>query len=391
MKVIFHVDMNSFFASCEQVKNPKLLNQPIIVVGDPDRRSGIVLAASYEAKAHQIKTTMPIYQARKLLPQVIIVPSDYRFYVKMSEQVMQIFDDFTPVKEPASIDEAYLDMTGTEHLFGQPKQAAAQLMERVSTELGLGCSIGISSNKLLAKMASDMKKPRGITELYPEQVPDKLWPLPVGQLYGIGRKSVPKLNSMGIKTIGDLAKVERERLVLGFGPKHSDYMINSANGMGSDQVDPNAYAEAKSIGNELTYRQDLTEYEKIKDEILLLSDTVSYRLRRKNLKGKTISLKIKYNDFTVATRSKSLYNGTANTNQIFETGLDLLHQHWSRKPIRLLGIAVSHFEANQQLSLFGQENEKKEDADKMVDQLRGKYGFGIVTRGSIQSRKHNKI
>ncbi|MBN2223013.1 MAG: DNA polymerase IV, partial [Vallitaleaceae bacterium] len=175
--LIFHIDMNSFFASCEQVVQPKLRDRAIIVGGDPERRSGIVLAASYEAKKRGVKTTMPIQQALRLCPEAVVVQSTYGLYSKMSKEVMAIFDQYTPLKEQASIDEAFLDMTGTEHLFGTPLEAAKRIQEQILQDLELPCSVGISTNKLLAKMASEMKKPLGITTLYPEEIREKLWPL----------------------------------------------------------------------------------------------------------------------------------------------------------------------------------------------------------------------
>ncbi len=183
---IFHVDMNSFFASCEQAASPEYAKKPLIVCGDPQNRAGIVLAASYEAKAFGVKTTMPCYEAKRLCPNAIFVPCRHKLYAQVSRKVMAILDGFTPIKEQASIDEAYLDMTGTERLFGESAEAARKIQQRIYDELHIGCSVGISTNKLLAKMASDMKKPMGITELYENDVQQKLWPLPVRALFGVG-------------------------------------------------------------------------------------------------------------------------------------------------------------------------------------------------------------
>lgn len=392
-KTIFHIDMNSFFASCEQVIKPELKGKAIAVVGDASRRSGIVLAASYEAKAYGVKTTMPIYQALNCYKDLILVSSTFGLYSKMSKQVMAIFDDYTPLKEQISIDEAFLDMTGTEHLFGEPDAAAKAIQDRILQELDLGCSIGISSNKLLAKMASDMKKPLGITLLYPEMVPEKMWPMKIGELYGVGKKSVPKLNSVGIKTIGDLAKMDIDELKGLFGEKSGEYMHRSANGVGSDQLVESGTVKVKSVGNELTYSKDITELDRIRKELLLLADTVGHRLRHKMLKGRTLQIKIKYNDFSVITRSMTFNQPTDSTDYIFAKAFELLKGNRGKKPIRLLGISLTNFESEltKQMSLFETEENTESKVDEMVDSVRDKFGYDAIKRGSLIDRRHGKI
>jgi len=386
--------MNSFFASCEQVKNPELKGKPIAVVGDPNRRSGIVLAASYEAKAYGVKTTMPIYQAKACCKDIILIGSSHGLYGEMSKKVMKIFDLYTPLKEQVSIDEAFLDMTGTRHLFGRAKEAAARIQQHIYKELDLGCSVGISTNKLLAKMASDMKKPLGITTLFHSEIKEKMWPMPVGELHGIGRRTVPKLKTLGIHTIGDLANIELNILYGHFGEKGSLHMHNCANGVGSNSLIPSGTVEVKSVGNELTYAADITSLDKIKNEVLLLADTVGHRLRRKMLKGRTLQIKIKYNDFTVITRNKTFEMPTDSTDFIFEQAFELIKVNRGKKPIRLLGISLSHFESEicRQLTLFDDKdsyNSKK--IDSMVDQVREKYGYKAINRASILDRKHGKL
>lgn len=392
-KLIFHVDMNSFFASCEQVINPELRGKPIAVVGDASRRSGIVLAASYEAKAYGIKTTMPIYKAQQCLPDVILVSSTYGLYSEMSHKVMDIFDLYTPLKEQVSIDEAYLDMTGTEHIFGSPEEAAAKIQQQIFEELELGCSVGISSNKLLAKMASDMKKPMGITTLFKEHIPKLLWPLPIGDLYGVGKKTVPKLNALGLHTIKDLALADLTALKERFGEKSANYMHRAANGEGSSNLAEAGSTKMKSVGNELTYRKDIMELEDIKNELLLLADTVGHRLRHKMFKGRTLQIKIKYNDFTVITRSKTFSRGTDSTDFIFNEAFELMKANRGKKPIRLLGISLSNFGGDEaaQLSLFKEESGETQKVDIMVDSVRDKFGYAAINRASILDRKHGKI
>lgn len=389
---ILHIDMNAFFASCEQVKNPDLRKAPLIVGGDPERRSGIVLAASYDAKACGVKTTMALYQAAKLCPKAVFIKPSHGLYDKMSKQVMEIFDEYTPLKEQVSIDEAFLDMTGTDQLFGDIQSVAKTIQTRILKELGLPSSVGISSNKLLAKMASDYKKPMGITTIYPHEVEDKLWPLKVGTLYGVGKKTVIKLNEMGIKTIGDLAQCTEETLRSYFGEKGAIMLKHHAYGLDDSPVDVGENYEVKSVGNELTYPKDLEDMKDICRELLVLSDKVGYRLRKKALKGKTISIKVKFSDFTVITRAKTIEVYTDSTDRIFQVARDLMRSNVSFKPLRLLGVTVSNFEEDDavQLNLFDKE-EATTKLDGMVDAIRNRHGYDAVNRASILKMKGEKL
>lgn len=236
-KVIFLVDMNAFFISCEMTRNNSLVGLPSAVAGDPKKRTGIILAANYEARACGVKTAMVLHEALKLCPKMILVPPDHYFYGQKSKEVMELLAGYTPILEQNSIDEAWLDMTGTEGLFGKPVEAARGIMDEIKDRLGLWCSIGIAENKFLAKMASEMKKPLGITEIWRDDVPTKLWPLPVEKIYGIGRKTSEKLNHMGIQTIGDLARSDISRIVRNFG-KSGNEMHQRANGIDNAAVFP---------------------------------------------------------------------------------------------------------------------------------------------------------
>lgn len=390
MRKILHVDMNSFFASCEQTLRPELKGQPIIVGGDPKKRRGIVLAASYEAKAFGVKTAMPIYEAMRLCPQAEVLKSTYGLYSKLSKEVMAIFDRYTPVKEQLSIDEAFLDMTGTEMIHGDDLlQTAHNIQEDILREVDLGCSIGISSNKLLAKMASDYKKPMGITEIYPKHVKDKLWHLPVGELYGVGKKSVIKLHDNRIKTIGDLATYDVDELIRLFGKSMGMSMHNKANGIDYGIVESRSGDDMKSISNELTFSKDMTNLDDMNKKLLIISESVGYRLRKKQVKGRTISIKVKYSDFHVITRSHTLHSTTDVTEVIYENAKRLLKNSWNKSSVRLLGVGVSNFEEeDNQISLLSfvredkEVDEKQRKADALSDTLREKFGYHAVKRAS---------
>jgi DNA polymerase-4 len=375
--------MNAFFASCEQAVNPELRKTPLIVGGDPYKRTGIVLAASYDAKHCGVKTTMALHEAAKLCPNATFIKPSGGLYEKMSKQVMAIFDQYTPAMEQVSIDEAFLDMTGTESLFGNILQVAEIIQLRILQELELPCSVGISSNKLLAKMASDYKKPMGITTIYPHEVQEKLWPLKVSDLYGVGKKSVIKLNQIGVKTIGHLAKIPMDVLISHFGNSTAQMMILHANGIDDSLVEPVSEG-VKSVSNELTFPKDLTQLKDICRELLVLSDKVAYRLRKKNLKGKTIGIKVKFFDFTVITRAKTIDVMTDSTDRIYQVVRELMIANQFNKPIRLLGVTVSNFdnEEIQQLSLFNQEISTNK-LDYMVDEIRKKHGYSAVKRATI--------
>ena len=389
--VIFHVDMNSFFASCEQSADPALKGKPVVVISGASGRVNMVLAASYEAKAFGVKTTMMQKEAARLCPNAVFVDAHHRLYIETSEKVMSIFDDFTPLKEKVSIDEAFLDMTGTEGLFGNSRNAAELIQKRVLEELGIGCSVGISTNKFLAKMASDMKKPLGITELYQADVERVLWPMRVSELFGVGRATAKKLNDMGILTVGELAAADEARLEKSFGRAAARNMKDSANGRGSDILTPESEQDAQSIGNEMTYNEDLTQPARIKNELLFLCDTCCYRMRRQHKKAKCITVKIKYSDFKVVTRSNTRKTATDSTDAVFETASALFFDNWTKSPVRLLGVTLSNFGEESQLSLFSDEEDISGATDAVVDALREKFGYEIIGRSTLIGRKHKKL
>jgi len=394
-KVIFLVDMNAFFISCEITRNPALAGRPSAVAGDPKKRSGIILAANYEARACGVKTAMVLHEALKLCPKLQLVPPDHRFYSQKSKEVMELLAGFTPVIEQNSIDEAWLDMTGTEKLFGSPKESSKQIMKDIKEKLGLWCSIGIAENKFLAKMASEIKKPMGITELWEEDIPTKLWPLPVKDMYGIGSKTSEKLNKLGIITIGDLAGYNKNLLVKTFGKYGNDLHLY-ANGIDNSPVEPHKTGEMKSIGRSTTLSENIIDIEKAKLILMELADDVSMSARKYDKKGRTLQITLKYSDFHVITR-QATFPATHSSREVYENAVSLLEQNWStQKPVRLLGISLSGFDEEasfSQLSLFDtvqvqSRNEKQEQLDMTLDKIKSRLGTDKIGRAALLNKKH---
>ncbi|WP_430785406.1 DNA polymerase IV [Virgibacillus flavescens] len=376
-RVIFHIDMNCFYASVEMAYNQKLKGRPLAIAGNPEERKGIIVTSSYEARAKGVKTTMPLWEARKLCPNLIVMRPNFERYRMASREMFKILSDITPHVQPVSIDEGYMDISDCQDL-GSPIDIANNLQQRINKELDLPCSIGIAPNKFLAKMASDMKKPMGITILRKRDLPQKLWPLTVGEMYGIGEKTEAKLNSVEIKTIGDLANrdVYQLKQVLGI---NGERLKNRANGLDTRPVDPNAVHEFKSIGSSQTLPTDTTDEAEIRKLMHTLADSVERRLRRKNAAGKGIQLVIRYHNLKTITRSKKLKVFIETKADILHVANDLFQKHWNLEPIRLLGITVQDAEEKQhiaqQLDLFSYEKfAEKEKLYSVIDELSEKYG-----------------
>ncbi len=391
-RVVFLVDMNAFFISCETTRNPSLKGVPAAVAGDPKKRTGIILAANYEARAYGVKTAMVLHEAQKLCPSMILVPPDHAYYSKMSGLVMGLLSRYTPLLEQNSIDEAWLDMTGTQALFGQPADAASMIMQEISDTLGLWCSIGISYNKFLAKMASEMKKPQGITQVWKEDLPAKLWPLPIRAMYGIGGKTAQKLNLMGIETIGDLARADAGVLAKVLGKFGYEVHLH-ANGIDDSPVQIRAEDDMKSISRETTLSENVTDSEKAKTVLMELADDVGMSVRRHGKKGRTVHITLKYADFDVITRQMTI-KPTNSTEQIYRAGCRLLEQNWDGEPVRLIGIGVSGFEDDSlQMSIFDLEinpkSEKAERIDRTIDSIRTKHGNASITLAKLVKRDKN--
>lgn len=321
---------------------------------------------------------------------MVLVPPDHGFYGQKSEAVMDLLSNYSPILEQNSIDEAWLDMTGSEGLFGKPVEAAKRIMDEIQDGLGLWCSIGIAENKFLAKMAAEMKKPLGITELWQDDIPKKLWPLPVKEIHGIGGKTTEKLNRMGIQTIGELAKFDVNLLVKTFGKGGNEIHLR-ANGIDNSPVLARMADDMQSIGRSTTLPEDISDIEKAKLVLMELADDIGTTARRHGKKGRTVHITLKYPDFRVVTRQATIH-ATFSTKEIYQAGCSLLEQNWNRShPVRLIGISVSGFHdgcSAAQLSLFDQmggsvKDDKNERIDRAMDTIRSKHGSDIITFAAL--------
>lgn len=374
-RVIFHIDMNSFYASVEMARDPKLKGKAIAIAGNPEQRKGIIVTSSYEARAKGVKTTMPLWEAKKLCPELIVLRPDFPSYREMSSRIFKLLYDITEWIEPVSIDEGYLDVTP---LPIHPLTLAEDIQTNILKQLDIPCSIGIGPNKFLAKTASDMKKPLGITVLRKRDIQSKLWPLPVSDMYGIGQKTAEKLNRIEIQTIEELATADTYALnqLLGI---NGERLQNRANGMDTRAVDPDALNEFKSIGNSETLPDDTTDETRLKQLLLKLTERVDGRLKRREVTGKSIQLTIRYKDRQTVTRSRTVSAFVDGVEDIYQVILELFAEHWTNQPVRLLGVTVSSLlersSVLEQLSLFTYESQiKKAKAQETMKHLEEKYG-----------------
>lgn len=386
-KQILHVDVNNAFLSwtaVEMLKNGSdidIREIPAIIGGDETKRSGIVLAKSMKAKECGIKTAQTIYQARAKCPGLKIYPSNFKIYKQYSNKLYELLLQYTDKIERFSIDECFLDMTNY-LMQDKLENKAKEISRRVKEELGFTVNIGIAPNKLLAKMASDFTKPDRIHTLYKEEIPTKMWPLPVSELFMLGKKTVPKLYNMQIKTIGDLAKTSKETLSKKFG-KHGIQMWEYANGIDNSEVQYKK-EKPKGIGNSITLPENVEQIEKLEEILLALAEQVTYRLRKYDLLAKTVNVQLRTNNFEDTSHQGKLDNPTATTKEIYEKAKKLLNQMY-HKPmkIRLIGLRVDNLieKENMQISLFQEpKNDKQEKLDKVVDELKNKYGYNKITR-----------
>jgi DNA polymerase-4 len=383
-RIIAHIDMDAFYAAIEVLDDPALRGKPVIVGGDS--RRGVVSAASYEARKFGVHSAMPVFQAKRLCPQGIFLPGRMGRYREISRVVMGCLREFSPLVEQVSVDEAYIDLTGTEKLFGSPAETAAAIKKRIRDETALTCSIGVSTSKLLSKIASDLDKPDGITIITPGEAGEFLAALPIGKIPGIGGRSGEALARIGIKRVGDIGRYPEKWMRDKFG-KFGDWLLDVARGTGGPPVVP--YTQPKSLSTELTLPEDTSDRGVLKKHLLHQSERVARRLRKHGFKGRTVTLKIKHSNFRQFTRSVTLEKPTCTGKVIYAEAAKLLDAHDLRTEARLIGVGVSNLEAADpggQLSLFREsdpDEDKWEKAEKAVDEILRRFGDGKVKRGRL--------
>lgn len=391
-RIIFHIDVNSAFLSWEAVYRLHILGDkkdlrtiPCAVAGDIKKRHGIILAKSEPAKRYGVRTGDTISDAMKLCPKLELVPPHYDLYETSSKAFMEILREFSPCVEQYSIDEAFCDMSETQCLYGSPVAAANLMKDRIKNELGFTVNIGVSSNKLLAKMASDFKKPDLVHTLFPNEVEKKMWPLPVKELFFVGRATEKRLKDLGITTIGELAKTDANILKAHL-KKHGEVIHDFANGIDVSLVASEA-APNKGYGNSTTIAFDVDNAATAKLVLLSLAETVSTRLREGGVLATVVAIDIVDFEFNRASRQMTLFTGTNTTNEIYQTACQLFDELWDGTPIRHLGIHTSKVVDNtgmRQLNLFDMgKSEKLEKLDQAIDQIRNRYGADAVMRASF--------
>lgn len=384
-RVIFHIDMNSFYASVEQSHDPSLKGKAIAIAGNPKERRGIIVTCSYEARAHGIYTTMQVFEAKRKFPELILLPPNFERYRIASKAMFEILRSYTDMVEPVSIDEGYIDMTE----LAQERNAvsiAEELQQRILSELDLPCSIGIAPNKFLAKTASDMKKPLGITILRKREIQQKLWPLPVIDMHGIGESTADKLKKLGIATIGDLALANPGLIKEKMG-KNGLRLQGRSNGVDGRVVDPESIYDTKSVGTSTTLPIDETDEENLKVIFRKLSEKVANRLEAKELAGPTVSIQTRSSDWKNRTRSITLRNTVWKADDIFRNAWQLFSKNWNGEPLRLVGVTVSNVagkgEMTEQLSIFNfEEHAKEEPILELIAKLEAKFGKNVLIKGA---------
>ena len=397
IKTIFHVDMDAFFVSVEELSDPSLKGKAVVVGGQRDER-GVVSAASYEARKFGVHSAMPLRTAAKLCPNAIFVDGHPDRYRECSEKVYEVLNTFSPLVEMASIDEAYLDVTGTERLYGPPLRAAHLLHERMKAETRLNCSIGIAASRLVAKIGSDQAKPNGVLWIIPGQEPAFLAPLDVRKVPGVGKVTEKNLHAFGIHKVGDLARLDDEFLERQFG-KWGLALAGKSRGLdagGWYDTEIGAGEGPKSIGHEHTFNEDTADVAQLESTLARLCEMVARRLREHGLHARTLQLKLRYSDFSTITRAHSIARATQLDTELFEAIRDLFRRNWrGGATVRLLGVHASGWsEGDDQMDLLGDgKHERWEQAMAAADRLRDKFGESAVglasgMRGNFRERTH---
>jgi len=391
-RLIFHIDVNSAFLSWESVyrlrQDPHALDLrtiPSAVGGDAKSRHGVVLAKSTPAKKFGVVTGEPLVHALRKCPELMVVPVRFDLYQECSQRLIRLLESYTPTIEKFSIYEAFLDMTETIHLFGDPQTTADRIRARIREELQFTVNIGISSCKLLAKMASDFEKPDKTHTLFPEEMPDKMWPLPLRDLFFVGRSAADKMRRIGLYTIGDVARCDAAVLRTHLGDKYGSMIHRYANGIDEDPV-ADREAANKGYGNSITLPRDVADYDTACQVLLALSETVGARLREDHIRCSCICVELKNWQFATQSHQLTLDTPTDSTSVLYQNACRLLREFWDLTPVRLIGLRTSRLAKNsyEQMSLFeNRQTQKMKELEKAVDKIRGKYGVDSIKRASF--------
>lgn len=394
-RLIFHLDINSAFLSWEATRRvangePDLRLIPSVIGGDPSKRTSIVTAKSIPAKQFGINTGEPVAMALRKCPGLVIVPGDFSLYIECSRNFKAICKEYTPAMESFSIDEVFMDMSGMEKLYPDPIELATTIKDRIKNELGFTANIGIANNKLCAKMASDFEKPDKVHTLFRDEIPDKMWPLDVGELFTCGKSSANKLRAAGIYTIGDLAKFDLDNLISLLGEKAAVHLHNYANGIDDSPVCEKT-EEAKGYSAETSFEYDVTSIDEIERILLAQVDVVASRIRAAGIKCRRIGVKYRTLNFQNYSHQKKISESTDVTEEIFNIACELMRESWNGEALRLIGVALSDVDHDDftQLSLFKDERkEKMKKLDSAMDSIRLKYGNDSVLRAGTMDINH---
>ena len=390
-RIIFHIDLNAFFASCETILRPELQNLPLAITGEKSSKRGIVVTANYVARQYGVHSAMPLMQAKKKCPHLVVASANFDLYRKISQQFIQLLHEYSDQVEKASIDEAYVDVT---HLYQEihPLHLAQQIQQRIFNEFKIGCSIGVAPNKFLAKMASDMKKPNGITVLRKRDLPHILWPMPIEEMFGVGKASSPKLKQLGINTIGDLVHYKDVDKIEQLFGHHALKWIENAKGNDQNPINPNKYEVPSSIGHSTTFSKDYCFDEEIKAEAKRMCIKTSNRLKKYGLYAKTISIQLKDTSFKQITRSQTVQVPIQSVNELYPIIEELFDEHWEGQALRLIGVNTTNLvntnKVTQQLNLFNYQSfASEEKLNQTIQQIKTKHGTHLIQKGIQKGQK----
>ena len=386
--MILHVDMDAFYAAIEVRERPELAGLPVIVGADP-RGRGVVSTCSYEARKFGVHSAMPIREAHRRCPQGVFVPVRMDLYVEVSHRVMEVFRRYTPLVEPLSIDEAFLDVAGCEGLFGPPETIARKIKADVLAETRLKCSIGVAPNKFLAKLATELGKPDGLTVIAEGRIAEVLDPLPVTRVFGVGRRTAEALDAVGIRTVGELARADTARLIAHMGEAATAHMQSLARGEDDRRVEPSR--QPRQMGSERTFERDVSDVRVLRRQLLDLSGQVGMELRRHAYRARTVRLKLRTEDFATTTRSRTLPAPTDSDRVIYRCVSELFTRHLPKLPVRLLGVTGADLLCgpDEQPTLFGPPEEvaKVARVERAMDRVREKFGSRALRPASLVARR----